>query len=45
MIEYRAVTESAVPIICSFAGAEEELFLFYPKAEYPLTPESSYREP
>jgi len=39
MIEYRAVTKSDLPIICSFAGSEEELFFFYPKGEYPLNPE------
>ncbi len=36
---HRAVAEKDIPVICSWPKSEDELFYFFPKATYPLTPE------
>jgi RimJ/RimL family protein N-acetyltransferase len=39
MLQYRPLLKQDLQAICSFPQSEEELFYFYPKAVYPLTPE------
>lgn len=39
LLQHRHVSDSDLQVICSFPQGEEELFYFYPKAMYPLTPE------
>lgn len=39
MLKHRPYSKSDLETICSFPQDEEELFYFYPKAMYPLTPE------
>lgn len=38
-LTHRAVTEKDIPIICSWVKNQDELFYFFPRATYPLTPE------
>jgi ribosomal protein S18 acetylase RimI-like enzyme len=35
---HRPVTEQDIQAICEFAQDEQELFFFFPKAQFPLTP-------
>ena len=39
MLRHRPFSTSDLQTICSFPRGETELFYFYPKAVYPLTPE------
>lgn len=39
MLKVRAVTEADVLEICSFAKSADELYFFFPKASFPLTPD------
>lgn len=39
MFKHRSYRKSDLKTICSFPQDDEELFFFYPKARYPLTPE------
>lgn len=39
MLKVRAVTEADIPQICSFAKTADELYFFFPKASFPLTPD------
>ena len=39
MLTYRSVGAEDVPIICTFPQSARELFLLFPKATYPLTPD------
>ena len=39
MLQHRPYLKHDLQTICSFPQNEEELFYFYPKAVYPLTPE------
>ncbi|WP_035242449.1 GNAT family N-acetyltransferase [Desulfobacter vibrioformis] len=39
MLKFRPFLNQDLQSICSFPQSEEELFYFYPKALYPLTPE------
>jgi ribosomal protein S18 acetylase RimI-like enzyme len=39
MLRHRPVLKKDLQSICSFPQGKEELFYFYPKAVYPLTPE------
>ena len=39
MFKHRPYLKSDLQAICSFSQDEKELFYFYPKAMYPLTPE------
>lgn len=43
MLQYRPFLKQDLQAICSFPQSEEELFYFYPKAVYPLTPEQLQR--
>lgn len=37
-LTHRAVAEEDIPIICSWATNQDELYYFFPKATHPLTP-------
>lgn len=37
MLQHRPVTEYDIDIICAFAQTPQELFYFYPRAQWPLT--------
>lgn len=39
MLKVRAVTEADISQICSFAKTADELYFFFPKASFPLTPD------
>lgn len=39
MLKVRAVSEADFSEICSFAESEDELYFFFPKAAFPLTPQ------
>nr|WP_321399060.1 GNAT family N-acetyltransferase [uncultured Desulfobacter sp.] len=39
MLEHRPFLNNDLQTICSFPQTKEELYYFYPKATYPLTPE------
>lgn len=39
MLKVRAVTEADISQICSFAKTADELYFFFPKANFPLTPD------
>lgn len=43
MLKHRPYLKSDLQTICSFPQDEEELFYFYPKAVYPVTPEQLQR--
>ena len=38
-LTHRTVAENDIPVICSWAENQDELFYFFPRAIYPLTPE------
>lgn len=38
MLQHRPYSHRDIQTICAFPQNEEELFYFYPKAVYPLTP-------
>lgn len=38
-LKHRPVAEKDIPTICSWAKNQDELFYFFPRAIYPLTPE------
>lgn len=39
LLTHRPVIEKDIQVICDFPQSGDELFFFYPKAEFPLTPE------
>lgn len=39
MLKVRAIAEADIAAICSFAKTAEELYFFFPKATFPLTPD------
>jgi ribosomal protein S18 acetylase RimI-like enzyme len=39
ILSHRQVQPADLPLICAFPRSEQELFLLFPKAIYPLTPE------
>lgn len=39
MLKVHPVTEADISEICSFAKSADELYFFFPKARFPLTPE------
>lgn len=43
-LTHRAVAETDIPVICSWVTNQDELYYFFPKATYPLTPEQLSRE-
>lgn len=42
--DHRPLKPEDAPQICSFAQTAEELFFFFPKAEFPLTPQTLVAE-
>lgn len=38
-LKHRAITEEDIHVICVLAKNQDELFYFFPKASYPLTPD------
>ena len=37
-LTHRTATEKDIPVICSWAANQDELYYFFPKATHPLTP-------
>lgn len=38
LLTHRPIEDRDIPIVCRFPQSEEELFFFFPKAVFPLTP-------